>query len=42
MVNAGLTAVSDCDMVRKVSVTNGIQELRSEKDSLEQRQVGSW
>ena len=39
MVNAGLTAVSDCDMVRKVSVTNGIQELRTEKDNLELRRA---
>ena len=29
-------------MVRKVRVTNGMQELRTEEDSLELRQVGSW
>ena len=29
-------------MVRKVKVTNGMQELRTEEDSLEPRQVGSW
>ena len=38
----GLSAVSDCAMVRKVKVTNGMQELRTEEDSLELRQVGSW
>ena len=38
----GLSAVSDCAMVRKVRVTNGMQELRTEEDSLELRQVGSW
>ena len=37
-VHAGLSAVSDCAMVR---VTNGMQELRTEEDSLELRQVGS-
>ena len=41
-VHAGLSAVSDCAMVRKVRVTNGMQELRTEEDSLELRQVGSW
>ena len=41
-VHGGLLAVSDCAMVRKVRVTNGMQELRTEEDSLEQRQVGSW
>ena len=41
-VHAGLSAVSDCAMVRKVKVTNGMQELRIEEDSLELRQVGSW
>ena len=41
-VHAGLLAVSDCAMVRKVRVTNGMQELRTEEDSLEPRQVGSW
>ena len=41
-VHAGLSAVSDCVMVRKVRVTNGMQELRTEEDSLELRQVGSW
>ena len=40
-VHAGLSAVSDCAMVRKVSVTNGMQELRTEEDSLELRQIGS-
>ena len=29
-------------MVRKMRVTNGMQELRTEEDSLELRQVGSW
>ena len=42
VVHAGLLAVSDCAMVRKVRVTNGMQELRTEEDSLELRQVGSW
>ena len=42
VVHAGLLAVSDCAMVRKVRVTNGMQELRTEEDSLEMRQVGSW
>ena len=42
LVHAGLSAVSDCVMVRKVWVTNGMQELRTEEDSLELRQVGSW
>ena len=28
VVHAGLSAVSDCAMVRKVKVTNGMQELR--------------
>ena len=41
VVDAGLSAVSDCAMVRKVRVTNGMQELRTEEDSLELRQVGS-
>ena len=42
MLHAGLSAVSDCAMVRKVKVTNGMQELRTEEDSLELRQlVGS-
>ena len=40
-VHAGLSAVSDCAMVRNVKVTNGMQELRTEEDSLELRQVGS-
>ena len=30
VVHAGLSAVSDCAMVRKVKVTNGMQELRTE------------
>ena len=42
VVHAGLLVVSDCAMVRKVKVTNGMQELRNEEDSLELRQVGSW
>ena len=42
MVHAGLSAVSDCVIVRKVRVTNGMQERRIEEDSLEMRQVGSW
>ena len=42
VVYAGLSAVSDCAMVRKVRVTNGMQELRTEEDSLELRQVRSW
>ena len=28
VVHAGLSAVSDCAMVRNVRVTNGMQELR--------------
>ena len=42
VVHAGVSAVSDCAMVRKVKATNGMQELRTEEDSLELRQVGSW
>ena len=42
VVHAGLSAMSDCAMVRKVRVTNGMQEFRTEEDSLELRQVGSW
>ena len=42
VVHVGLSAVSDCVMVRKVRVTNGMQEFRTEEDSLELRQVGSW
>ena len=42
VVHAGLLAASDCAMVGKVKVTNGMQELRIEEDSLELRQVGSW
>ena len=41
-MHAGLPAVSDCAMVRKVRVTNGMQELSTEEDSLELRKVGSW
>ena len=41
-VHAGLSAVSDCAIARKVRVTNGMQEFRIEEDSLELRQVGSW
>ena len=42
VVHAGLPAVSDCALVRNAKVTNGMQELRTEEDSLELRQVGSW
>ena len=42
VVHAGLSAVSDCAMVRKARATNGMQELRTKEDSLELRQVGSW
>ena len=42
VVHVGLSAVSDCAIVRKVRVTNGMQELRTEEDSLELRQVASW
>ena len=42
MVHAILSAVSDCAMARNVRETNGMQELRTEEDSLELRQVGSW
>ena len=42
VVHVGLSAVSDCAMVRKAKVTNGMQEFRTEEDSLELRQVGSW
>ena len=41
-MHAGIPAVSDCAIVRKVRVTNGMQELRIEEDSLDLRQVGSW
>ena len=42
VVHVGLSAVSDCAIVRKVRETNGMQELRTEEDSLELRQlVGS-
>ena len=41
-MHVGLSVASDCAMVRKVKVTNGMQELRTEEDSLELRQVGSW
>ena len=41
-VHAGLSAVSNCAMARKARVKNGMQELRTEEDSLEPRQVGSW
>ena len=41
-MHVGLSAVSDCAIVRKVRETNGMQELRTEEDSLELRQVGSW
>ena len=39
VVHAGLPAVSDCAMVRKVKVTNGMQEFRTEEDSLEPRKT---
>ena len=42
VVHAGLSAVRDCAMARKVRVTNGMQEFRTEEDSLELRKVGSW
>ena len=42
VVHVGLSAVSDCATVKKVKVTNGMQELRTKEDSLELRQVGSW
>ena len=42
VVHVGFSVVSDCAMVRKVGVTNGMQELRTKEDSLELRQVGSW
>ena len=42
VVHVGLSTVSDCAMVRNVRVTNGMQEFRTEEDSLELRQVGSW
>ena len=42
VVHVGLSVASDYAMVRKVKVTNGVQELRTEEDSLELRQVGSW
>ena len=42
VVHEGLSAASDCAMVRNEEVTNGMQELRTEEDSLELRQVGSW
>ena len=42
VVHVGLTAVRDCATVRNAGVTNGMKELRTEEDSLELRQVGSW
>ena len=42
VVHAGLPAASDCPMARKVRVKNGMQELSTEEDSLELRQVESW
>ena len=39
VVHAGISAASDCAMVRKVKVTNGMQELRTEEDSLEPRKT---
>ena len=41
-VHAGLSAVSDCAIARKVRVTNGMQEFSTEEDSLKLRQVGRW
>ena len=42
VVNAGLSAVSDNGLVRKSRSTNGMQELRTEENSLKLRKVGSW
>ena len=42
VVHAGLSVASDCAMVRKVKVTNGVQKLRTEEYNLELRQVDSW
>ena len=44
MGNACLSVVSDCSRLKKVRVTNGIYDLRTEEDSLELRQDGriSW
>ena len=42
VVHAGLSVASDCAMVRRVKVTNGVQELRTDEDNIELRQVGSW
>ena len=39
--HAGLSAASDCAMVRKERVMNGIWGLRTKEDSSEVRQVGS-
>ena len=39
VVHVGISAVSDWALVRKVRVTNGMQELRTEEDSLELRQT---
>ena len=39
VVHAGLSAVSDCAIVRKVNVTNGMQKLRTKEDSLELRKT---
>ena len=41
-VHVGFSAVRDCAIVGKERVTNGMQELRTEEDSLELRQVVSW
>ena len=38
-MHVGLSAVSDSAMVRKVKVTNGMQELRTEEDSLGPRKT---
>ena len=35
-------AVSDCAMVRRERITNGMQQLRTEEDSLELGQLGRW
>ena len=39
VVHAGVSAVSDRAIVRKARVTNGMQELRTEEDSLELRKT---
>ena len=41
-VHACLSVVSDCSMVKKARVTNRMQDLRTEEDSLELRQKDKW